>query len=140
MRKIAILLVLLPAMQVRMFGQVRKTPRFEVGPLVGTTTFGTTAVFIKGMRASYGGRITFNVHPRVALEYQLAYFPGDYDTSKTQHTGHLKLTAWEEKHGILRIFALIGPGFMREHDSYSGAAGYFVYTYDSIAVEYGAGG
>src|SRR5437867_3357743 len=94
-------------------GQSLDTRRFEAGPLIGATTFGTV-ISTQDMRAAYGGRVALTLHPRIAIEYQMAYFPGKSYNSATQGGGHLKWKFWQEKRGILNAFAVVGPGFMRE--------------------------
>src|SRR5437867_2226085 len=79
--------------QARLLGQTGDTPRWEAGPLLSETTFGT-AVSTRNFARAVGGRVTFNLHPIVGIEYQMAYFPGfgGYDDSKTQASAHIKLT------------------------------------------------
>ncbi|PYV07465.1 MAG: hypothetical protein DMG07_28830, partial [Acidobacteria bacterium] len=88
-----------------------------------------------------GGRVTFNLHPIVGIEYQMAYFPGygAGEDSKTQGSGHIKLTYRLEENRRLNVFAIVGPGFLHENFSYTGSIGHIVYRYRSVAVDYGVG-
>ena len=119
-------------------GQPLDAPRFEVGPVFGATTFGP-AISSHDMRAAFGGRAVLNLHRRIAVEYQMAYFRSPVSTSATQGSGHLKWKIWEEKSGILNIFTVLGPGFMREEDELIGGTYHDVYKYTSIAIDFGAG-
>ena len=114
-------------------------PRWEAGFLFSVTTFGT-AVSTGNIKTGIGGRMTFNASRAVGFEYQMAYFPGERsENGKIQGSGHLKLTYRAEAQRRINLFAIIGPGFLRESDTYTGGHGSYTYEYRSIALVCGGG-
>jgi hypothetical protein len=115
-----------------------KPPRWEAGPLISVITVGT-AVSSREVQAGYGGRVTFNANRIVGFEYQMGYILGHYYESMVQGSGHVKLTYRMEAKWKINIFGIIGPGFLREQQSYTGAIGHVINNYQSTAIDFGAG-
>jgi hypothetical protein len=108
--------------------------KWEVGPFVTWTTFGT-AISAGSISGGYGGRFTANLHPNVAVEYQMAHFPSSPE-EQVQGSGHLKVTYRKEASLKLNLFGIIGPGFLRESFHLSRGE---TREINSIALNYGAG-
>ena len=142
MRSIIVLALLLPASQGSAFGQAFKTPRWEAGPFFAATTFGQ-AVSAGNFRMGYGGRFTVNVHPNIGFEFQMARFPGTWENwpneAALQGSGQVKLTYRAEQHRRVNVFAVVGPGFLREEGSYVSRGEKQVYHYEYVAIAYGGG-
>jgi hypothetical protein len=114
-------------------------PRWETGFLFSVTTFGT-AVSTQNIETGVGGRVAFNANRVLGFEYQMAYFPGAAsDNGKFQGSAHLKLTYRAEARRRINLFAIIGPGFLRESYTYIGGRGSSTYEYGSVALVYGGG-
>ncbi len=142
MKRIILLALVVSASQGSAVGQEPKTPRWEIGPFFTATTFGQ-AVSAGNFRAGYGGRLTINVHPNIGFEFQMAHFPVEWhgwpNNPALQGSGHVKLTYRAEQHRRVNVFAVIGPGFLRERESYMTGRGEVAYDYESFAIAYGGG-
>jgi hypothetical protein len=115
-----------------------KPPRWEAGPLISVITVGT-AVSSRNVQAGYGGRVTFNAGRIMGFEYQMSYILAHYYEAMVQGSGHLKLTYRMETNWKINLFGIVGPGFLREQQSYTGSIGHVVYNYQSAAIDFGAG-
>jgi hypothetical protein len=120
-------------------GEPLNTPRFELGPIIGSTAFGTA--FAKDMRFGLGARFALNLNPRFAIEYQMARIQGEpyYSAnSSTQGSGHVKWKFWRNRAGTINLFAVAGPGFMHQEDQYA-SEHQIINKLRSIAIDYGGG-
>ncbi len=94
----------------------REMPRFEIGPLFSlaqTVSSGPEVWrdYIKG----YGGRLTANLHPNIAVELQGSAYPTIHSNgSSVRGSGHLKATLRFEKKARINVFAIAGPGFSKD--------------------------
>jgi hypothetical protein len=113
--------------------------RFEIGFVASSFNFGDVTSTSE-MRGEYGGRFVVNIHPRIALEYQMTYSGRDirFDSS-SRGSGHLKCNVWRSEKGLLNIFGVVGPGYMHEEAEYIGGLYHYIEKYRSIGVDYGAG-
>jgi hypothetical protein len=100
----------------------RPVPRFEVGPLVSAAqTVSPSPVWWRDLIVGYGGRLTANVHPNIAVEFQASSYPSIHvNGSSVRGSGHVKGTLRLERRSRLNIFVVVGPGFSHDKDTCCG--------------------
>jgi hypothetical protein len=108
-------------------------PKFEAGPLVQWYGMLQTAP----VTASGGGRVTYNVRPFLAGEFQIVHRGGFSGFRPfTAGLGHLKLTLRRVRASPFSLFAVGGAGFYRE--TISGSRG-STQSFQHAAFDYGIG-
>jgi len=98
--------------------EVRDVPRFEIGPLFSfAQTVSPSSVWWRDFIAGYGGRLTANLHPNLAVEFQASAYPTiHFSGSSVRGAGHIKGTLRLEQHSKVNFFVVAGPGFSRDVD------------------------
>jgi Outer membrane protein beta-barrel domain len=100
----------------------QNVPWIEIGPIFSSTPF--LIGFPSDARGfGFGGRLVLNPHANVAGEVQVSKFPSldTMEGSGVTAIAHLKVSARLENRLKFNVFALAGPGWMREHTVCCGA-------------------
>ncbi len=98
--------------------EAKEVPRFELGPLFSMAqTVSASSTWWRDYIAGYGGRLTANLNPNLALEFQAASFPDIHTNgSSIRGSGHLKATLRLEHSSKVNFFVVAGPGFSKDED------------------------
>lgn len=96
----------------------KEVPRLEIGPLFSRAqTVSPSSNWWRDYIAGYGGRLTVNIHPNLAVEFQASSYPSIHiNGSSFRGSGHLKATLRLEQRSKVNLFVVAGPGFSKDED------------------------